>query len=85
MTTYTQVQEPISVAMLFDENQHPAIESFQWDGRQYLVDKVEVVNRMHKGQDVVYMFSVATDSGAYKLRFNTSNLRWWLEEIYWEE
>ena len=96
MSFYEKIQEPISVIALFEEQHKPSIHKFSWKDRVYKVDEVNLINKMFKGQDVIYMFSVTAhqantnpntprnDLGAYKLRFDTSTLGWWLEEIYWE-
>lgn len=76
------INEPITVEIVFREDQHPDLRGFVWDGRHYPVESLQLVTRMQRGQDKVFVFSVANRKGAYKLYFNTGNLRWTLAQAY---
>ena len=38
-----------------------------------------------KGRETVWLFSVSTEAAAFKLRFDSDSLEWFLEEMVWDE
>jgi hypothetical protein len=76
---FQKLHEPINVAIVFPAGKSPSIRSFSWENRIYEVKKLEMVNVLNKGRDLVYLFSVSTALGAYLLRFDVATLQWWLE------
>lgn len=85
MARYQKVHQRIEVSAIFKPGKKPQILSFLWDGRSYEIRQVNMINRLFKGENFVFIFSVSNSNGAYQLRFDTDNLNWWLEQIYWEE
>lgn len=76
---------PIQVKAEFLEKGKPIIHSFIWEGKEYKVEQVDLVTRANKGDERVWLFNVSTKTSAFQLRLDTDNLRWYLEELTWEE
>jgi len=85
MRSYIKVHERITVDISFPLKSKPIFHKFHWNNRDYLIKSLELINKANKGEDLIYLFSISTLTGAYKLRFDVNQLSWWLEEIYWEE
>jgi hypothetical protein len=84
MNRYEPIHEQINTYVM-TKNGQPIILAFQWKGCAYKITKNNLMTKAKKGNIPVYLFSVSNESGAYKLRFDTDTLHWWLEEILWEE
>jgi hypothetical protein len=61
------------------------INSFEWRERFYNVKEMHLIMKAGKGRETVWIFSVSTDSAAFKLRFDSDSLEWFLEELVWDE
>lgn len=83
MYRYEHVHEPINI-YFYTKNNKSYIRAFEWQNRIYKISRNNLITKALKGNKPVYLFSVSNDNGAYKLRFDTDSLAWWLEEIYWE-
>ncbi len=53
----------------------------KWKNRIYKVKNIGLHHNFREGKTLYHVFSVATDSLFMKLKFNTDNLIWTLEEI----
>lgn len=85
MEPYTPVHEKISVEAKFSIGGKLEVTSFIWKDKEYTVSEVTFVSKAYRGRDTVWLVHVATHSAAFKLRFDTDTLNWWLEEFTWEE
>jgi hypothetical protein len=52
-----------------------------WKGRNYTVTGIGLHHRFREGSTLYHVFSVTTDTLFLRLRLNTDNLLWKLEEI----
>jgi hypothetical protein len=52
-----------------------------WKGRNYTIDKVGLHHTYRKGHTLYHIFSITADTLFMRLKFNTENLGWRLEEI----
>lgn len=81
---YEKVHEQIQVSATFQKGK-VLIHSFTWKDKQYDVEALHLPVHARRGRESVWMFYVSTAGGAYKLRFDTDTLFWWIEEVSWEE
>lgn len=84
MNTYETIHEKITVNATFNEELQLDVNGFRWKDKIYKVDRVHMINRLNKGDKLVYFVSTSDEQGAYKLRFDTDSLQWWMEEVYWK-
>ena len=76
-----QINEDIEVVTIFKQNQ--AIPwKFLWQGREFIVQKVNLSYFSHEGRSKIYYFAVSDNVNYFKLQFNTDNLQWILLESY---
>lgn len=81
---YEQIHARIEVTAIFTPHRLK-IEKFTWEGRDYIINQINLVTKARKGRELVWLYYVSNDNAAYKLRYDTESLIWWLEEITWEE
>lgn len=81
---YDPVHEKIKVDAIF-ENGKVSVTRFKWKNKVYKVDQVTLVTKAYRGRDAVWLVYVTTLTAAYKLRFDTDTLNWWMEEFTWSE
>ncbi len=76
-----EINQPIEVMTIFKENQvFPW--KFLWQGKEYLIKKINLAYSSREGRSKIYYFAVSDNTNYFKLRFNTENLRWTLLESY---
>jgi hypothetical protein len=80
---YDSIHEKIQVTARFQPGKRPDIKSFTWKDKEHVVEQVTLVSKARKGREVVWLFNVATKTAAFKLRFDTDSLTWWLEQHTW--
>jgi hypothetical protein len=81
MNHFETINEPIETLVVYKKGRTiPYL--FKWHGRSYRIEKINLVHTDAEGESRIFYFSVSTSSGAYKLRFDSSNLEWQLAEIY---
>lgn len=78
---YQKIHEPVTVIVSNPDNKWH-IHKFKWRDSEYRVEAVTLRTRAMRGQQPVWLFSVATQSGSYQLRLDTYSLQWWLEKVY---
>lgn len=75
-----QIFEPINVWVFFKQNLvQPYL--FFWNNRPIKVSKINFVHTSKNGSSLFYHFSVSSDSNFYKLCFDSSKLKWFLEAV----
>lgn len=52
-----------------------------WKGRNYTITKIGLHHHFREGSTLYHVFSVVTDTLFLRLKLNTDNLLWVLEEI----
>lgn len=78
---YETVNEKVSVLASFGPGGARPL-AFEWNGRRYAIEKINLVHAVRDGRDLVYYFSVSDSVHYFKLKFNTVNLGWMLEEVF---
>ena len=52
-----------------------------WKGRNYTITRIGLHHHFREGSTLYHVFSVTTDTLFLRLKLNTDNLLWQLEEI----
>ena len=52
-----------------------------WKGRNYTIDKVGLHHTLREGRSLYHVFSVVAGTVFLRLKLNTDNLLWRLEEV----
>jgi hypothetical protein len=52
-----------------------------WKGRNYIVDKVGLHHTFREGSVLYHIFSVVAGTVFFRLKLNSENLLWRLEEV----
>lgn len=57
---------------------------FEWNGRDFKIEKIALNYSKRAGSAVIRFFSVEVfgEDGAYQLSFNTNDMIWRLEHVY---
>jgi len=69
------INEPVTVGSV-DGNPKYVI----WKGRNYTIAKIGLHHHFREGSTLYHIFSVVTDTLFLRLKLNTDNLLWRLEE-----
>ena len=76
------ISAPVSVTLEYDSKLRTVFpKSVHWDGKDYLVTKVGYHHTFREGKTLFHVFSVDTPLLFFRLKLNTDNLQWTLEEI----
>ncbi|MGE5297757.1 MAG: hypothetical protein ACM3KM_01190 [Acidobacteriaceae bacterium] len=78
---FEQINEPIEVISLFKEGSLVPVK-FLWQGKQYVVSKVNLAYHHFEGRIKIYFFTVSDNANYFKLQFNSDSLNWTLLESY---
>ena len=78
---FEQVNEPIEVISKFAENKLIPVK-FLWQGREFIVQKVNLTYSTWEGRSKIYYFAVSDSMNYFKLRFDSEKLSWTLLESY---
>lgn len=77
-----KIQEPISVELIFNSQTKKIFPyHVNWRGKTYQIDKVGLHHFFRQGRTLFHVFSVSCDNLFFRLKLNTDNLHWVLEEI----
>ena len=77
-----KIREQVSVVAVYDRDKGTVMPRvIRWNGRLYQVTKLGYHHRVKQGQALQHIFSVATETLAFRLRHDTESLIWWLEEV----
>lgn len=82
---YDHIHEKIKVNAEFHPGKNPDIKSFIWHDKTHVIEKCTLVTKARHGRELVWLFHVVTATDAFKLRLDTEELNWWLEEHTWTE
>ncbi len=75
-----RISEPVSVNLFFDLHQIWP-KSLIWRGRSYPVTKLGLRHSYRLGNTLYHVFSFISHHFFFRLKLNTENLTWQLEEI----
>ncbi len=75
-----EISESINVWVLFRGNLIQP-HSFFWRNRQIKINVINLVHTSKEGSHLFYHFSVSSGGNFYRLRFDTNNLKWFLEMV----
>lgn len=79
-TNMLELNEPVNVWVFFKKSLiQPYL--FFWKGRAVKVDKINLVHTSKDGASLFYHFSVSSKSNSYRLRFDATTLKWFLEMV----
>ncbi len=74
-----QLSEKIDVIAIYRGTFLPY--KIRWKNRVYIISKLGYHHRTRAGNVIHHIFSVATETLAFRLNFDTENLSWTLEEV----
>lgn len=76
-----KVNSPVSVGVSFDHTKGKALPRWVfWEGRLHGISKIGLHHTYREGRTLFHIFSVTTKTLFLRLRLNTENLLWRLEE-----
>jgi hypothetical protein len=78
---FQEINESIQVITSFADGKIKPLK-FLWQGREFLVSKVNLTYHHFEGRVKIYYFAVSDSANYFKLRFNSDNLNWTLLESY---
>jgi hypothetical protein len=76
-----EINQIVEVVTIFKTNQVIPWK-FLWQGREYIIRKINLVYSSWEGRNKIYYFTVSDSANYFKLQFNTDNLKWTLLESY---
>ncbi len=78
-----KVDMPVSVLSLFDHKSRKNLpKKILYEGREHKITRVGYHHTFREGRTLYHVFSVASDSMAFRLVLNTETLAWRLEEVH---
>jgi len=78
---YEFVNEPIKVLVSFHGQKIKPL-TFEWRGKRYLVDKVNLVYHAAEEGKKIFYFSVNDRVNCFNLRFDPETMQWRIQEVY---
>ena len=79
-----ELREPINVWVFFKNNViHPHV--FFWRKRKIEVETVNLVHESKEGNSTIYHFSISSGGNFYRLRFDSKDLKWFMEALEEED
>jgi hypothetical protein len=79
---HLKVDVPIAVTLFYDpKSKMLQPTSVRWDGQEYPITKVGLHHTFREGRTLFHVFSVVGPQLFFRLKLNTDNLFWRLEEI----
>ena len=77
-----KISAPVSVQLVYDHRLHSVTpRQILWDGRVIRIAKVGLHHTIREGRTLFHIFSVVSNDLFFRLKLNTENLFWTLEEI----
>jgi hypothetical protein len=78
------INEKVSVITIFKHSplKNEVIPySVKWQGRNYKINKVGFHHLTREGRNVFHIFTVSTENLDFRLKFDSQNMHWILEEV----
>lgn len=77
-----KINAPVSVISSFNHRLRKVEpRKILWKGREYLVNTTGLHHTFREGRTLYHIFSVVAEGTFFRLRLNTENLFWSLDEI----
>ena len=77
-----KVFEKISVISSYNQEKNAfAIYKMGWRKRVYFIKHMAYHHKVYEGKNLFHIFHVTDDNLDFRIRFNTENLEWILEEV----
>lgn len=77
-----KISAPVSVQLVYDHRLRTvAPRQIFWDGKAIRVSKVGMHHTIREGRTLFHIFSVTSQDLFFRLKLDTDNLFWTLEEI----
>ncbi len=77
-----KIQEAVSIELIFNSKTKRVFPHLvNWRGKTYQVDKIGLHHFFRQGKTLFHIFSVSSGNLFFRLKLNTDNLHWMLEEI----
>lgn len=74
--------EKISVIFSYNSEKNTTIPyKIRWRLRDYFIKKLAYHHKVREGRELLHIFHVTDGNLDFRLRFNTENLNWILEEV----
>jgi len=79
---HEKIDEPIEILVKFlGKKVEPTL--FKWRKKVYKVEKINLIHKGKKGNNMIYYFSVSDNTNFFRLAFFTKDLSWKIEEVYY--
>jgi len=79
---HQKINQKVSVITVFDQKKSLVMPiKIKWQGKVHPIKKLGYHHHYRQGRDLIHIFSVANQSLAFRLRLNSTNLHWLLEEV----
>ncbi len=76
------ISESVSVQMVFDHRLHLAKpQQLFWNNKVYPVTQIGLRHCLREGRKLFHIFSLVSHNLFFRLRFDTENLSWTIEQI----
>lgn len=76
------INEKISVIAKYDRIKGTVFPvKLRWQGRDYFITKLAYYHKISEGRKIHHIFHVSNNDMDFKLRLDSENLHWTLEEI----
>lgn len=76
------INEKVSVVSSYNHEQNRFIPyKIRWRLREYFIKKLAYYHKIHEGRNLIHIFHVTDGNLDFRLRLDSENLDWTLEEI----
>ena len=80
---YEDIEKPVKVTCAFDKLK--VIPIFLQVGEKVVrIKETTMNNKMYRGSETIYFISASNDTACYFLRFESANLKWVLEKVWYK-
>lgn len=77
-----QINEKISVISSYNRETGVVMpKKIRWQGRDYSITKLTYYHRIRSGRKILHIFHITNGVVDFRIRLDTENLHWTLEEI----
>ncbi|HSX09662.1 MAG TPA: hypothetical protein VLF93_05900 [Candidatus Saccharimonadales bacterium] len=77
-----QINETIDVITIYKKlGSQTYLHKIRWKGRSYVITKIGYHHKVRQGNTLYHIFHVSTASLAFRVKHNTDNLQWILENV----
>ncbi|MFA6017117.1 MAG: hypothetical protein WC744_03455 [Patescibacteria group bacterium] len=76
------INEKISVVISYNHEKNQVIPyKIRWQMREYFIKKLAFYHKVREGRTLIHIFHVTDGNLDFRLKFNSDDLTWILEEI----